>query len=435
VQHYRPARYGRPEAPAKAAQGAPGYSTGYATGLFGKWHLGEEPSGSPGACADGQDRPILAGFDYFDGIFTNRQPEDLTYLNYWRTKVRAPCQIDSDGIVNTYMTDDIADAAEDWIGNAPEPWFAWVAFLAAHKPFHCPPETNPGPYVYDGLPHDFPCTGTSTDSSLIKYRSMIEALDLDFGDLLGAINLTNTLVIVVSDNGSPSEVAQFPFEGKPAKGTLGQGGIWVPLIIGGNGVPSGVVPAGQPVGVIDLYRTILSAAGFQDSSPGCATFPAADDDSCDLTSYFTTENPTPPVRPYLYSETFYPNFDPAPPPYPVLQPGPSMGQQAIRNKWWKYARTTDNQNWLYNLQTDPEGDNNLFPPPENSTAWVALLELEDKLDDLLPGGLLSICQRKPVGQTCSTPEECCSEVCAGSPSVCGNPPPNEEPACPEGPLE
>ena len=69
---------------------------------------------------------------------------------------------------------------------------------------------------------------------------MIEALDLDFGDLLLKVkerdsDLSHTLVIVVSDNGSPSEVAQFPFEGKPAKGTLGQGGIWVPLIIGGNG--------------------------------------------------------------------------------------------------------------------------------------------------------------------------------------------------------
>ena len=89
------------------------FSTGYATALFGKWHLGEEPSGSPGGCANGQDRPILAGFDYFDGIFTNRQPEDLSYLNYWRTKVSPSCQIDFDGIVNTYMTDDIADAAED----------------------------------------------------------------------------------------------------------------------------------------------------------------------------------------------------------------------------------------------------------------------------------------------------------------------------------
>ena len=107
-----------------------------------------------------------------------------------------------------------------------------------------------------------------------------------------------------------------------------------------------------------------------------------------------------------------------------------MGQQAIRKKWWKYARTTENQNWLYNLQNDPEGDNNLFPP-DSPEEEAALEELQGKLEDLLPGGLLSICQRKPVGQSCNTPEECCSEVCAGTPLRCGNPPPNEEPACPD----
>ena len=81
------------------------------------------------------------------------------------------------------MTDDIFDAAAAWISNAPEPWFAYVAPFAAHKPFHCPPGTSPDPY--NG--HVFPCTNQPEPSTLVKYRSMIEALDLDFLDILNAV--------------------------------------------------------------------------------------------------------------------------------------------------------------------------------------------------------------------------------------------------------
>jgi arylsulfatase A-like enzyme len=208
------------------------------------------------------------------------------------------------------MTDDIADAAEDWINNVPQgvPYFAYVAFIAAHRPFHCPP-MNANPDPYGG--HDFPCTDNPGADSVIKYRSMIEALDIDFGELLTAIRArdnilgTKTLVILVSDNGSDAEVARFPFQGKPAKGTLGQGGIWVPLIIGGNGLQHREVPKGQPVGTVDLYRTILTAAGIPDPSPDCDVFPALDDDSCDLSDYFEVPDPMVPLRPYLYSETLF----------------------------------------------------------------------------------------------------------------------------------
>ena len=72
------------------------------------------------------------------------------------------------------MTDDIADAAEAWISNATEPWFAYVAFLAAHSPFHCPPEGPDSPYP--GV--DFQCTEADV---LSQYHSMIQALDIDFG--------------------------------------------------------------------------------------------------------------------------------------------------------------------------------------------------------------------------------------------------------------
>jgi arylsulfatase A-like enzyme len=341
------------------------------------------------------------------------------------------------------MTDDIADSAADWIRNLLPgvPYFAYVAFIAAHRPFHCPPETaDPDPYGG----HVFPCTDHPEADSVEKYQSMIEALDLDFLDLLNAIkardnnNLTNTLVIIVSDNGSDPEVAQPPFLGKPVKGTVGQGGIWVPLIIGGNGVRQGIVPKGQPVGTVDLYRTILTAAGIPDPSPDCTVFPTPDDDSCDLTPYFSNPPPVDPLRPYLYSETFYPNFDPN---LSDPKPGPSIGWQAIRNWKWKYARgIATTENWLYDLENDPAGNNNLFPPLPGSPAAAALEELEQKLGQLLPGGLLSICGRSPVGQACTMPsppisEECCSEVCAGSVSSpeCRNPPWGAEPACPDVP--
>jgi hypothetical protein len=166
--------------------------------------------------------------------------------------------------------------------------------------------------------------------------------------------------------------------------------------------------------------------------------PGDPDDSCDLTDYFN--NPAANVRTHLYTETFYPNFDPA---AQGLKPGPSMGWQAIRNQRWKYARSTaTTENWLYDLKNDQAGNNNLFPPLPGSPAADALHELELKLGDLLPGGLLSMCERTQVGQSCTVPsppisEECCSEVCSGAaiggPLQCRNPPWGAEPFCPDTP--
>jgi hypothetical protein len=107
--------------------------------------------------------------------------------------------------------------------------------------------------------------------------------------------------------------------------------------------------------------------------------------------------------------------------------------EAIRNQRWKYVRTTDNVKALFDLQADRPGNTNLFPVQAGTEAGLALEELERELEELRPGGLLSICTRIPLGQECNEPGEdleCCSEACGGAVLQCSLPGfPPEEPAC------
>ena len=75
---------------------------------------------------------------------------------------------------------------------------------------------------------------------------------------------TDTMVIVVGDNGSLGSTVKPPFDGSRAKGTAYQTGVWVPLIVAGplvNG-PDRVVS--HMVNIADLYALFGEIAGIED---------------------------------------------------------------------------------------------------------------------------------------------------------------------------
>jgi len=178
-------------------------SAGYRTGIFGKWHLGDEDeflpdnrgfdevfihgAGGIGQCfpGSGSDIPRIdigqEGFDPSLPVYFN----PLLYHNgdYVQTK--------------GFCTDVFFDEALDWMEeqrDAEKPFFAYLSTNAPHGPF-----ISPGP-EYDKFHIDKPQRET-----LVPFYSMIVNLDENLGKLLDCIDemgiRENTLVIFMTDNG------------------------------------------------------------------------------------------------------------------------------------------------------------------------------------------------------------------------------------------
>ena len=180
---------------------------GYATGLFGKWHLGY----------DFKFHPMNQGFDEFDGFIsgavdyhTHVADSGLRKLDWWSAKEIK----DESG----YTTDLLTKHAVDFISRHKSgPFFMYVAHAAAHTPLQ---GRDPN----------------KKQSPAEAYKEMIEVLDESVGAIVKALEdqglRDNTLVVFCSDNGPvipPGFQSASPFRGK--KGSLLEGGHRVPAIV------------------------------------------------------------------------------------------------------------------------------------------------------------------------------------------------------------
>ncbi|WP_158514693.1 sulfatase family protein [Gemmatimonas phototrophica] len=221
-------------------------SRGYATALFGKWHLGYTATQSPNA----------HGFDTFFGLKSG-------YHDYWRhNDSRGQPDLwenDTPVTVYGYTTDLITARTVKFIeAHAAEPFFIDVAYNAPHWPFQRP-ET---PSVAANNAR-FVKPADSLTSSRADYVAMVERVDRGVGEILAALEqqgLTrNTLVIFTNDNGGEWLSDNTPLFNR--KWTTWEGGIRVPAMARWPGriPPKQVTPQ---VGItMDLTATILAAAG------------------------------------------------------------------------------------------------------------------------------------------------------------------------------
>ena len=90
----------------------------------------------------------------------------------------------------------------------------------------------------------------------------IVSADVALGEMLAALDLDRTLVVVVADNGTPPDVAPFP---ERAKGTTFEHGVRVPMVIAGPGVVPGVVRT--PVHLADLFETLRERCQLDRTRP------------------------------------------------------------------------------------------------------------------------------------------------------------------------
>lgn len=174
-----------------------------------------------------------------------------------------------------YRTRIETDAAIDWIKNRKpnKPWMATVSYSAAHTPWQQPP----GSLLKHNGPAEDNWTCTATAAGRLIQDKMTEAMDTEFGRLLVETGLarrgddgrllydpkaTNTVIVIVGDNGSLGTAVKLPFEAAQAKGTAYQTGVWDPLIIAGPQVVQPDREVGHMVNTVDLFQFFGEIAGI-----------------------------------------------------------------------------------------------------------------------------------------------------------------------------
>jgi Sulfatase len=179
-----------------------------------------------------------------------------------------------------YVSDATVSAAADWISQqnaAKKPWMSTVSFANDHTPYQQPPGYLLPEPTPDSL--GFACTGNSPANffaTRIISNQMIEAMDTEIGNLMVSTGLaqrnsdgtldyrpeqTNTMVIIIGDNGTFGPGVKEPFDLNRAKGYVYQTGVWVPLIIAGPLVVSPDREVKSMVNIADLFQLFGEIAG------------------------------------------------------------------------------------------------------------------------------------------------------------------------------
>lgn len=166
------------------------------------------------------------------------------------------------------------DAAIDWIKSRStgQRWMATVSFTSAHTPWQQPPGAMLGERDVDSDSWD--CSNTEQGRKI--QNRMTEAMDTEFGRLLvetglakrnrdGSLNYdpkaSNTVIVIVGDNGTLGVAVKPPFVSNQAKGTAYQTGVWDPLIVAGPQVVDPDREVGHMVNVVDLFQFFGELAG------------------------------------------------------------------------------------------------------------------------------------------------------------------------------
>jgi arylsulfatase len=224
-------------------------SAGYTTGIFGKWHLGDEDAYQPnhrgfdevfihGAGGIGQSYPgscgDAPGNTYFD-------PAILHNGTFEKTK--------------GFCTDVFFARALRWVDQkrtGAEPFFVYLTPNAPHAPYNCP-EKYAQMYA-----------GKVLNQNAVGYYGMISNIDDNMGTLLAKLKEwgleRNTLVIFMTDNGHPlPNLYNAGMHG--AKVTPYQGGTRVPSFWRWPGVLKPGVDIDKLAAAIDLFPTFAELAG------------------------------------------------------------------------------------------------------------------------------------------------------------------------------
>ncbi len=214
-------------------------AAGYATGMFGKWHLGGSPPYHPSR--RGFEEAIVSDGKHFD--FDTRPA-----VEYPRGQ---------------YLADFLTDRAEDFIRrHRSGPFLLYLPHFAVHSPHDAKPD------LIERFRPKKPVGGHRSP----VYAAMIASVDESVGRIMSLLSelgiADNTVVIFASDNGGVGGYGEIGYEGitdnaplRGGKGMLYEGGTRVPMIVRWPGVaPRGRV-CGEPAIHVDIAPTLMEMAG------------------------------------------------------------------------------------------------------------------------------------------------------------------------------
>lgn len=215
---------------------------GYATAIFGKWHVGDRPP----------FRPLQRGFDEWLGLPYSNDNGPL----HPTVKTLPPLPMyDGDKVVETdpdqsQFTNRFTRRSIEFIQkNKDRPFFLYVPYVMPHVPI-------------------FASESYKGRSKHGLYTDVVEELDAGVGEILATLRKDglddNTLVIFASDNGPFLSYGNHAGSARPlreGKLTTWDGGVRVPGIVRWPGkVPAGRV-CDTPVMTIDLLPTLAKLCG------------------------------------------------------------------------------------------------------------------------------------------------------------------------------
>lgn len=224
----------------------------------------------------------------------------------------------SDPRARGFLGEATTTSAVNWINaekNANKNCMATVAFPQIHTPYQQVPKSllPAGSADLSNLN----CTGNIANN-LVAYHllsnQMLESMDTEIGRLLvqtglanynpdGSLNYqaqnTDTMVILIGDNGTYGPGVKLPFNPARAKAFVYQTGVWVPLMIAGPMVSSPNRDVESMVNIADLFQLFGEIAGIdvRKAVPSSHIL-----DSVGMLSYLTNPNP-PSIRQTNFTQT------------------------------------------------------------------------------------------------------------------------------------
>ena len=236
---------------------------GYGTGIFGKWHLGDEDDYQP--YSRGFSEVFIHGAggigQAYEGSCADFPPNREKEGRYFDNVI-----LHNDKLVQTkgFCTDVFFQAALGWMKqqlSTKTPFFAYIAPNAPHGPMIAP-EKYTKRWLDDGW-----------DAGTAGRYGMIENIDDNFGLMMKKLDewkaWDNTLVIFITDNGQAGRsgkkkgkrVSHFTAGFKTGKGSPYEGGTHVPAFWRWKGVLGEGVAINGLTAHVDFYKTFCDLAG------------------------------------------------------------------------------------------------------------------------------------------------------------------------------
>lgn len=217
-------------------------AAGYRTGIFGKWHLGDNYPMRP------QDQGFEETLVHKSGGIGQTPDKPNSYFNPHLWHNGRPIQAAG------YCTDVFFDAALEFIDrDRDRPFFAYLSLNAPHTPLEVERRYTEN-YTAQGL-----------DEDTARVYGMVENIDDNFGRLLDELDERNlredTLIIFMTDNGAQQPRFNAGFRGR--KTSVHEGGIRVPFFVQW---PAGIgrkLKLDFPAAHVDVAPTLLAAAGVK----------------------------------------------------------------------------------------------------------------------------------------------------------------------------